>query len=822
MKKKPPGPDSDPQARITALVQNLRKTEQQLQKLTVGEVDAVIHPGGHAFLLHKAQKKLQQTEAAQRELAETQMAILNAMPAHVALIDSQGVILSVNDAWRRFATGNGMQGPEFFVGQNYLQICERATGDCVEFARAAAAGIRRVLLGEAKDFNLEYPCHTPTEQRWFRLMVTPVRENQLSGAVVMHSDITRRKCAEEVLRKHQAELQILFDLMPALVWFKDTQNNILRINIRAANATGKPVEELEGRSMNEIYPQEAAKYYADDLEVIQSGKSKLGILEVFRNAENQERWIQTDKAPYFDKDGKVIGIIVMAQDITERRMAEKKAAEQLELMSLASRVGKLGAWAAEYPGPRIKWSEEVYRIHEVEPDFQPDHDSTLSFFPPDSRRKLESAIASQQPYDLELEILTAKGNRRWVRSTSAIEMENGQVRRLYGVFQDFTDRKQAEARIRRLVDSHVQGVFFWKVSGEITDANDAFLKIVGYSREDLTEGRVSWAEMTPPEYAEYDRRALEEIAEKGFSSPYEKVYLRKDGTRVPVLIGAAIFEDNPNEGICFALNLSERKRMEARMRRLVDSNMQGVMFWNKDGRVFEANDRFLELVGYSREDLQEGRINWRDLTPPEYAQADQRAMDEVDATGTCTPYEKEYRRKDGTRIHILIGSASFEDNPDEGVRFVLDLSERKKLEEQFFRSQRMESIGTLAGGIAHDLNNILAPILMSIHLLKDFADDPQSKDILETIEVSAKRGADIVRQVLSFARGVEGERIEVQPRHLLKDLEHIVKDTFPKDIRLKFTVPNNAWTILGDPTQIHQILLNLCVNARDAMPNGGA
>jgi PAS domain S-box-containing protein len=328
--------------------------------------------------------------------------------------------------------------------------------------------------------------------------------------------------------------------------------------------------------------------------------------------------------------------------------------------------------------------------------------------------------------------------------------------------------------------------------------------------------------MTPPEYAEYDRRALEEIAEKGFSSPYEKVYLRKDGTRVPVLIGAAIFEDNPSEGICFALNLSERKRMEARMRRLVDSNMQGVMFWNKDGRVFEANDRFLELVGYSREDLLEGRINWRELTPPEYAQADQRAMDEVAATGTCTPYEKEYRRKDGTRIHILIGSASFEDNPDEGVRFVLDLTERKKLEEQFFRSQRMESIGTLAGGIAHDLNNILAPIMMSIHLLKDFADDPQSRDILETIEVSARRGADIVRQVLSFARGVEGERIEVQPRHLLKDLEHIVKDTFPKDIRLKFTVPNNAWTILGDPTQIHQILLNLCVNARDAMPNGGS
>ena len=116
-----------------------------------------------------------------------------------------------------------------------------------------------------------------------------------------------------------------------------------------------------------------------------------------------------------------------------------------------------------------------------------------------------------------------------------------------------------------------------------------------------------------------------------------------------------------------------------------------------------------------------------------------------------------------------------------------DITEKKKIEAQFMRAQRMESIGTLAGGIAHDLNNILAPIMMSIDILKETSADPQARDILETIEVSAKRGADIVRQVLSFARGLEGERIEVQPKHLLKDLENIIKDTFPKDIRLQFS-----------------------------------
>jgi len=186
--------------------------------------------------------------------------------------------------------------------------------------------------------------------------------------------------------------------------------------------------------------------------------------------------------------------------------------------------------------------------------------------------------------------------------------------------------------------------------------------------------------------------------------------------------------------------------------------------------------------------------------------------------------ELQHLAKDRREITIEARWTLIRDNdgrPKSILAINTDVTEKKKIEAQFMRAQRMESIGTLAGGIAHDLNNILAPIMMSIDILKTLSNDPQAKSILETIEVSSKRGADIVRQVLSFARGLEGERIEVQPKHLLKDLESIIKDTFPKDIRLQFSIPNDTWTILGDPTQIHQILLNLCVNARDAMPNGG-
>ncbi|RYD20746.1 MAG: GAF domain-containing protein [Verrucomicrobiaceae bacterium] len=150
-----------------------------------------------------------------------------------------------------------------------------------------------------------------------------------------------------------------------------------------------------------------------------------------------------------------------------------------------------------------------------------------------------------------------------------------------------------------------------------------------------------------------------------------------------------------------------------------------------------------------------------------------------------------------------------------------DISEHRKLEQQFLRAQRMESIGTLAGGIAHDLNNILAPISMAIELLKMRSPDSRSSELLDTISGSAHRAADMVRQVLSFARGMEGRRVEVHPRQLIAEIEIILRDTVLKQIELEVRAGRELWVVQGDPTQLHQVLLNLCVNARDALTHGG-
>lgn len=149
-----------------------------------------------------------------------------------------------------------------------------------------------------------------------------------------------------------------------------------------------------------------------------------------------------------------------------------------------------------------------------------------------------------------------------------------------------------------------------------------------------------------------------------------------------------------------------------------------------------------------------------------------------------------------------------------------DITEKKQMESQILRTQRMECIGALAGGIAHDLNNMLSPILIAVDLLRS-AQNPENQAILDMVGTSAQRGADMVKQILSFARGVSGEQAITDLKHIIKDMVRLAQDTFSRSIRIERSVPSNLWRVKGNPTQLHQVLLNLCVNARDAMDAGG-
>ena len=392
----------------------------------------------------------------------------------------------------------------------------------------------------------------------------------------------------------------------------------------------------------------------------------------------------------------------------------------------------------------------------------------------------------------------------------------------YAIERERSDRTLAESkeRYRHLIEQSPDG-YMVHCDGRIVFANTAALKLLGANRPDQLVG-TPYLDSVAPEFHEIVSRRVAKVEGDGCNPPLEVRCVRLDGTTVPVegISNPFIYEGRPAVQVVLH-DITERKRSEARFRRLVDSNAQGVIFWKTNGEITGANDAFLSLVGYSRKELEAGQVNWVALTPPEYIDLDERCLDQIAARGVCESYEKEFFRKDGSRVAILLGAAAFEDSPEEGVCFVVDLTERKKLEQQSLRAQRVESIGTLAGGIAHDLNNSLGPIIMSLDLLAVRFPDPESQELLAIVNSSAHRGADMVRQVLSFARGVEGRRMEVQVKHLVREIEKITNDTFLKNIQVRTIVPHDLWTVLGDPTQLHQVMLNLCVNARDAMPNGG-
>ena len=296
----------------------------------------------------------------------------------------------------------------------------------------------------------------------------------------------------------------------------------------------------------------------------------------------------------------------------------------------------------------------------------------------------------------EYRVLLPDGTVKHVNSSGHPVLDgNGEFIAFIGTATDVTERKRSEevlrereAKIRRLVDSNIIGIFITGLEGRVLEANDAFLHLVGHDRDDLVSGRIRWTDLTPPEWRERDRRALAELSSNTIAQPYEKEFFRKDGSRVPVLIGGALFEEGGNEGVAFVLDLTERKcaeqalrEREAKIRRLVDSNIIGIFVWDFDGRILEANDEFLRMVSYDREGLVAGRIRWADLTPPDWRDRNNARIERQKSSGRFEPFEKEFTRKDGSRVPILIGGATFEEGGNQGVAFVLDLTERKRVED---------------------------------------------------------------------------------------------------------------------------------------------
>jgi PAS domain S-box-containing protein len=268
----------------------------------------------------------------------------------------------------------------------------------------------------------------------------------------------------------------------------------------------------------------------------------------------------------------------------------------------------------------------------------------------------------------------------------------------------------------------------------------------------------------------------------------------------------------------------ERHRAYAQIQEqaaLLDKAQDAIIVHDLNWRAQYWNPSAAQLYGWSFDDVKTKDLKSEVFKTDEanLAEALQEALAQGEWSGELGQMNKEGKPLRVQSRWTLVRDA--DGKPKSVLVINTDITEQKKLEAQFLRTQRMESIGTLAGGIAHDLNNVLTPILMGVEMMKMKNPDEFTNKMLTTMASSAKRGSDMVKQVLTFARGHEGEKAVLQISHLTKEMQKIVSETFPKTIEFNSVTGDNLWPILGDATQIHQIILNLCVNARDAMPKGG-
>jgi PAS domain S-box-containing protein len=417
--------------------------------------------------------------------------------------------------------------------------------------------------------------------------------------------------------------------------------------------------------------------------------------------------------------------------------------------------------------------------------------------------------------------------------------------------------RESEARFRGVFESDMMGIIFADYSGNILDANNAFLDIIKYTRQDLENNHISWRDMTPPEYHTQDAKGWSEIMNIGLMTPFEKEYIRKDGKRVPVLVGASLLAGFKETAVAFVLDITQEavirqelqqrarelqqlnaeleqnqevlRLSESRLRRMFEMDLMGIVFWDKQGNLLEVNDLFLKIIGYTREDWMKGEINWIRLTPPGYADLDQEKLSEMDEKGIFTAYEKEYYRKDGSRVPIMLAGAMLEGFEDRGVSYIMDITNLKKVQQELEQRARElvrsnEELEQFAYIASHDLQEPIRTMAGFANLLeKKYKDklDKDAHDFIGFIVDAADRMKKLITTLLEYSR-VNTRGTAFTEVDFKKIVVRVVAILQPKIQEAGATITWDSLPVaLADENQMVQVfehLLNNAIKYRDERP----
>ncbi len=452
---------------------------------------------------------------------------------------------------------------------------------------------------------------------------------------------------------------------------------------------------------------------------------------------------------------------------------------------------------------------------------------------------LESALAGTGNHWLaEYRFRLANGTYGIIRDRTFIARRaDGSPRRLISAKSDLSEQRRVEAELRDTasilqsfydsVPTCVGVLEMLDADFEVLHANPASCVILRVSPDEARGCRLGVQGM-PPEILREWRERYRESSEKG--APVRFEYFSPASRR---WFGATISAVKPGPSgrprLVYAVDditsyrhtVESYRESEDRFRRLYESNIIGIVSGDEE-RVIEANDVFLQMVGYTREDVAAGRLRWHDITAPEHRHLGAQTVADVRAKGSSGPFEKDYLRKDGSRISVLIGCIHLQDSPYRELCFVLDLTDRKRLQQRVLEAQKFESVGVLAGGLAHDFNNLLVGVIGHASLAQDqLPPGHKARELLSQVIRNGEQAAHLTRQMLAYSGKGRFVLELLDLSTLFEEISILVRPAISREIELEMNLPPDLPAVEGDRGQMRQVFTNLVLNAAEAIEGQG-
>jgi PAS domain S-box-containing protein len=505
-----------------------------------------------------------------------------------------------------------------------------------------------------------------------------------------------RQAAEDNLRKTMVMLNAINDATTNLICIKDIQGRFLSVNPAILRALGKSEEQIIGYTNLDILEnrEEAKQVIANDLLVIETGKTH--VFEETVKIGNEKRTYLATKSPYRDHLNNIIGIIGISIDISEAKRAQAALAEsEYRYRQLVENMPQL-VWLSYGNGTVDYLNQRWLDYIGIETESSPTLNWQQIIHPQDFPKFAENwttAINSKKPMpDLQHRLKSHDGTYRWFL-TKAVPMYDtqGDVTNWLGTCTDIDDQIKAEAAIRAkeiqlriLSESGLIGILFAGDGGEIYEANDTFLKLIGYTRQELENGEIDWRNLTPDEFLPLDEIGLAEAEETGICTPYEKEYVRKDGSRVPILIGYTQFDGKQNSYVVFILDISDKKRAEQERDRFFNVSIDLLCIAGTDGYFKRINPAFENCLGWSQNDLLSQP--YMSFNHPDDLAASENAIAKLKMRESILQFENRFRCQDGS-YKWLMWNAFLDTDTSLIYAVAHDVTELKKDQEALRQSE---------------------------------------------------------------------------------------------------------------------------------------